>query len=177
MLLGIAALLVRLPALFASRSLVVDEGVYSSAALAMRDGAVPFRDVFSAQGPLHLPLVYVFDAVGGRTLDSPRLLAVVSGIVVTVAVYATGRLIGNRTGALLAAALVTTTGSILWTTAPLTGDGPAAALTALAVLGAFCVAGPPRVRPRDPHRRRDGRRAGGEGARRRWRRSRSASCS
>jgi 4-amino-4-deoxy-L-arabinose transferase-like glycosyltransferase len=33
--------------------------------------------------------------------------------------------------------LVTTTGSILWTTAPLTGDGPAAALTALAVLGAF----------------------------------------
>ncbi len=137
MLLGIAALLVRLPALFASRSLVVDEGVYSSAALAMRDGAVPFRDVFSAQGPLHLPLVYVFDAVGGRTLDSPRLLAVVSGIVVTVAVYATGRLIGNRTGALLAAALVTTTGSILWTTAPLTGDGPAAAFTALAVLGAF----------------------------------------
>jgi hypothetical protein len=61
----------------------------------------------------------------------------VSGVVITLAVYATGRRIGTRTGALLAAALVASTGSILWTTAPLTGDGPAAALTALAVLGAF----------------------------------------
>ena len=136
-LLGIGALLIRLPAYFSSRELVVDEGVYSSAALAMRDGAKPFEQVFSAQGPLHLPLVYVFDLLGGRTLDSPRLLAVVSGVVVTLAVYATGRLIGTRSSALLAAALDATTGSILWTTAPLTGDGPAAALTALAVLGAF----------------------------------------
>jgi 4-amino-4-deoxy-L-arabinose transferase-like glycosyltransferase len=136
-LLTLVALLIRLPALFASRELVVDEGVYSSAALAMRDGALPFREVFSAQGPLHLPLVYAFDLLGGRTLDSPRLLSVVSGLVVTVAVYAIGRRIGTRESALLAAALVTTTGSILWTTAPLTGDGPAAALTALAVLGAF----------------------------------------
>ena len=136
-LLAVVAVLIRLPAYFSSRELVVDEGVYSSAALAMRDGALPFREVFSAQGPLHLPLVYVFDLLGGRTLDSPRLLSVASGLVVTVAVYAIGRRIGTRESALLAAALVTTTGSILWTTAPLTGDGPAAALTALAVLGAF----------------------------------------
>src|SRR6478672_4259033 len=95
-LLALGALVVRLPAFFSNRTLVVDEGVYSSAALAMRDGAVPYRDVFSAQGPLHLPLVYAFDLVGGRTLDSPRLLAVVSGIVVTLAIYATGRLIGTR---------------------------------------------------------------------------------
>lgn len=133
----VGALAVRLPAYFASRSLVFDEGVYSSSALAMRDGALPFLQVFSAQGPLHLPLVYVFDLIGGRTLDAPRLVAVVSGIVVTLAVYATGRRIGTRESALLAAALVATTGSILWTTAPLTGDGPAAAFTALAVLGAF----------------------------------------
>ena len=136
-LLTVAAVVVRLPAYFASRTLVVDEGVYSSAALAMRGGALPYRQVFSAQGPLHLPLVYLFDLLGGRTLDSPRLLSVVAGVVVTLAVYATGRRIGSREGALLAAALVTTTGSILWTTAPLTGDGPAAALTALAVLAAF----------------------------------------
>lgn len=136
-LLALGAVAVRLPAYFSSRELVIDEGVYSSAALAMRDGALPFRQVFSAQGPLHLPLVYVFDFLGGRTIDSPRLLAVVAGVVVTLAVYATGRYIGTRSSALLAAALVATTGSILWTTAPLTGDGPAAALTALAVLGAF----------------------------------------
>jgi len=133
----LGALAVRLPAFFASRTLVFDEGVYSSSALAMRDGALPFRQVFSAQGPLHLPLVYAFDLLGGRTLDSPRLVSVVSGLVVTFAVYAIGRRIGTRESALLAAALVATTGSILWTTAPLTGDGPAAAFTALAVLGAF----------------------------------------
>jgi 4-amino-4-deoxy-L-arabinose transferase-like glycosyltransferase len=133
----VGALAVRLPAYFSTRSLVFDEGVYSSSALAMRDGALPFRQVFSSQGPLHLPLVYAFDLIGGRTLDSPRLVAVFSGLVVTVAVYAIGRRIGTRESALLAAALVATTGSVLWTTAPLTGDGPAAAFTALAVLGAF----------------------------------------
>lgn len=132
-----AALALRLPAYFASRTLTFDEGVYASSALAMRGGALPFRQVFSAQGPLHLPLVYGFDLLGGRSLDSPRLVAVAAGLVVTIAVYATGRLIGTRESALLAAALVATTGSMLWTTAPLTGDGPAAALTALAVLGAF----------------------------------------
>jgi 4-amino-4-deoxy-L-arabinose transferase-like glycosyltransferase len=131
------ALAVRLPAFFASRSLVFDEGVYASSAVAMRDGELPFRQVFSAQGPLHLPLVYAFDLLGGRTLDSPRLVSVAAGLVVTFAVYAIGRRIGTRQSALLAAALVATTGSILWTTAPLTGDGPAAALTALAVLGAI----------------------------------------
>ena len=119
-------------------TLVVDEGVYSSAALAMRDGALPFRQVFSAQGPLHLPLVYVFDLLGGRTLDSPRLVvgrrrASSSRSRSTRSVAASAR----ASRALLAAALVATTGSILWTTAPLTGDGPAAAFTALAVLGAF----------------------------------------
>ena len=133
----VGALAVRLPAYFSTRSLVFDEGVYSSSSLAMRDGALPFRQVFSAQGPLHLPLVYAFDLIGGRTLDSPRLVAVFSGLVVTVVIYAIGRRIGTRESALLAAALVATTGSILWTTAPLTGDGPAAAFAALAVLGAF----------------------------------------
>src|SRR5689334_13976608 len=95
-ILTLVAVVIRLPAYFATRELVVDEGVYSSAALAMRDGAQPFRDVFSAQGPLHLPLVYAFDALGGRTLDSPRLLALVSGVVVTLAVYATARIVATR---------------------------------------------------------------------------------
>jgi 4-amino-4-deoxy-L-arabinose transferase-like glycosyltransferase len=67
---------------------------------------------------LQLALVYVFDLLGGRTLDSPRLLSLASGIVVTLAVYAIGRRIGTRESALMTAALVTTTGSILWTTSP-----------------------------------------------------------
>src|SRR5690348_9277199 len=58
-LLGLLALVVRLPALFASRALTFDEGVYGSAVLAMRDGARPFREIFSSQGPLQLPLLWL----------------------------------------------------------------------------------------------------------------------
>src|SRR5690349_9900476 len=90
-LLGLLALVVRLPALFASRALTFDEGVYGSAVLAMRDGARPFREIFSSQGPLQLPLLWLADLVGFRTLDAPRLLTVASGVVVTVATYAIAR--------------------------------------------------------------------------------------
>ena len=41
----------------------------------LRTGALPFRQVFSSQGPLFLPLVWLFDLLGLRTLDAPRLLA------------------------------------------------------------------------------------------------------
>ena len=66
--------MLRLPALFATRSLVFDDGVYASSALAMRNGLQPFRDVFSSQGPVFLPLVWLADLLGFRTLDAPRLL-------------------------------------------------------------------------------------------------------
>ena len=51
----------------------------------MRTGGVPFRDVFSSQGPLFLPLVWVADLVGFRTLDAPRLLALAAGVLLVAA--------------------------------------------------------------------------------------------
>src|SRR5579859_4880046 len=63
-ILAIVAITLRIPALLASRALTFDEGVYGSAVLAMRDGAQPFRDVFSSQGPLQLPLLWLADLVG-----------------------------------------------------------------------------------------------------------------
>ena len=143
-LLGVLALAIRLPALFASRALTFDEGVYGSAVLAMRDGARPFREIFSSQGPLQLPLLWLADAIGFRTLDAPRLLTVALGVAVTVATYAIARRVASRGGAVLAGALVATSGSLLWVTAPISGDGPAIAFAVTAVALAFAY----RARPR-----------------------------
>jgi hypothetical protein len=60
-LLAVVALLIRLPAFFSNRELVGDEGVFSSATPAMRDGALPFREVlvvgqFESRSDLGCPL-------------------------------------------------------------------------------------------------------------------------
>jgi 4-amino-4-deoxy-L-arabinose transferase-like glycosyltransferase len=133
MVVGTVAVLLRLPALFASRSLVFDDGVYGASALAMRRGDVPFRDVFSSQGPVFLPLVWLADLLGFRTLDAPRLLSLASGVLLTIAIYSCARRVTTRGHALLAAGLVTTSGSVLWVTGPVNADGPSMALSVLAI--------------------------------------------
>ena len=90
--------------------------------------------MFSSQGPLFLPLVWLFDLLGLRTLDAPRLLAVASGVALVLATWSAARALRLSTGAAaLAAGLVATSGSVLWVTGPLTSDGPGLALAAWAV--------------------------------------------
>ncbi|MEX0767346.1 MAG: glycosyltransferase family 39 protein, partial [Microthrixaceae bacterium] len=132
-LLGLLALVLRVPAFFSGRHLSFDDGVFASSALALRDGALPFRDVFSSQGPLFLPLVALGDLVGFQRMNSPRVLAVMSGIAIVVGIYWTALLMTDRLGAILAATLAATSGSLLWVTAPLAADGPALAFAVLAV--------------------------------------------
>ncbi len=128
------ALVVRLPALFAGRHLTFDDGVFGASAVAMRHGGVPFREVFSSQGPLFLPLVWVFDLLGGRAEVAPRLLAVAAGVAVTVGVYALARQLSAKpSAAFVAAAVASTSGSLLWTSGPLAADGPGVALATVAV--------------------------------------------
>ena len=131
--LAVVAAVIRLPAFLADAHLTYDDGVFGSSALLLRGGALPFRDIFSPQGPLFLPLVELADRLGLHTANAPRLLAVASGVAVTLATYAAGRHLTSRRGALLAAGLVTTSGSVLWTTGPVTSDGPAVALATAAV--------------------------------------------
>ena len=88
----------------------------------MRNGELPFRDIFSSQGPVFLPLLWVADLVGFRTMDAPRLLAVAAGVLLTVAMYSCARRLTTRANALLAAGLVTTSGSILWVTVPVNAN-------------------------------------------------------
>lgn len=131
--LAVGAILLRIPALLAPTNLGYDDGGYGLAAIAMREGYDPFRDVFSSQGPLFLPLLRLADLAGFETLDAPRLLAVLAGAVTTVAVYCAGRELMDRGRALLAAALTGSSGVLLWTTGPITSDGVGAALSVSAV--------------------------------------------
>jgi hypothetical protein len=137
----------RLPACLALRHLSFDDGVYGASAVALRHGGLPFRDVFSSQGPLFLPLVWLADLVGLRTLDAPRLLAVASGLALVAATWSAGRALRLSTGATaLAAGLVATSGSVLWVTGPLTSDGPGLALAAAAVATALWYRRSPSLR-------------------------------
>ncbi len=103
----------------------------------MRDGALPFRDIFSPQGPLHLVLIRLFDLIGGYTLNGPRLLTVAAGLAITATVASAVKLSGTTASAWFIAALATTSGSLLWVTAPITGDGPAIVWVSGAVLAAY----------------------------------------
>lgn len=126
--------------LLADRHLTFDDGVFGASSVAMREGGTPFRDVFSSQGPLFLPLVRLFDVVGLESLNGPRLLGIASAIVLVTAVYVAARGWGDRTAALVAALLVTTSGSIMWVTAPIAADGPGLAAAAIAVAAALAYA-------------------------------------
>lgn len=128
--LAVVAFGLRVPAWLADRHLTFDDGVFGSSAVAMRHGAAPFRDVFSSQGPLFLPLVRLADLAGLETRDAPRLLAVAAGVALAVLAFAIASRFGGQTAGVLAGATVAVTGSVLWTTGPLAADGTAAALSA-----------------------------------------------
>ncbi len=129
----VLAVLVRLPAVLADRHLTFDDGVYGASARALRDGGLPFRDVFSSQGPLFLPLVWLADLVGLHTLDGPRVLSLASAVVVVVATHRIARHWCDRWGAGLAALVVALSGSVLVVSGPLASGGPAIALSLAAL--------------------------------------------
>ena len=131
--LTLVAVALRLPAILSSRHLSFDDGVYGATAVALRHGARPYLDVFSSQGPLHHPLIYLADLAGLRTSVAPRLLSLVAGVVITLCTYLAARAVGDRRSGLVAALLATTAGSVLLVTTGISGDGPAIAFAIAAV--------------------------------------------
>jgi hypothetical protein len=141
--LGVVALLLRLPALLSSRDLSYDDGFFGLVAVEMRHGSLPYRDFFMPQSPLHPVLLFAADLLGLRTTNAPRLLPVVAGIVVTIATYVAARQLTSRYGAILAALVVTSSGSLLWVTAGIAADGGAIALSVVALALALRYASGP----------------------------------
>lgn len=129
---ALLAAVLRLPAYFAARHLTFDDGTFASSVIAMRFGGVPFRQIFSSQAPLFLPLAYLGDTIGLHTMDSPRVIAVVSGVALVIFVHLALRRSASSTAALFGALLVGTSGCVMWVTAPLAADGPALAFAAAA---------------------------------------------
>lgn len=143
---GIVALLVRLPAFFAPQTLGFDDGQFAMSVIAMRHGGAPFKEVFSSQGPLFLPIAWLGDLITFRQLDSPRTASVLAGVALAVLVFLIARRLTAPGAALLTGMLVALSGSVLWTSGPLTSDGIGAALTAATVLGALAYRSTPTVR-------------------------------
>ena len=156
--------MLRLPAFLSSRHLVFDDGVYGVSVVDMRHGLAPYRGVFSAQGPLHFSLLYLGDLLGFRTIDGPRVAPMLAGIAATIAAWAIARRLAGSTAGLIAGVLVATSGSMIWTTGQVTGDGLASAIAVSAVWAAVVYRDDPRLRRALRHRRRDGRRHRGEAA-------------
>jgi 4-amino-4-deoxy-L-arabinose transferase-like glycosyltransferase len=146
LLLAALTILLRLPAFLASRHLVFDDGTYGVSVLDMRHGLAPYTGVFSSQGPLHFPLLYVGDLLGFRTIDGPRVTPMLAGVAATIAAWAVARRLAGRTAGVIAGVLVATSGSMIWTTGQVTGDGPAAALALCAVWAALVYRDDPRLR-------------------------------
>src|SRR5436190_11811485 len=145
-LLALAAVVVRLGALLSSKHLTFDDGNYGVSVVDMRHGLAPYADLFSSQGPLHLPLLFAGDLLALHTIDGPRVTPVLAGVAVTIAVWACARRLGARTAvAVSAALLVGTTGSMIWATAPITVDGPEGALIACAAWSALVYRDDPRL--------------------------------
>jgi len=144
---AVGAVALRIPAYLALRHVSFDDGVYGASAVAMRTGALPFREVFSSQGPLFLPLVWLADLIGLRTFDAPRLLAVAAGLALVGATWSAARALRlSASAAAVAAGLVATSGTVLWVTGPLTSDGPGLALAAGAVAAALWYRREPSLR-------------------------------
>jgi 4-amino-4-deoxy-L-arabinose transferase-like glycosyltransferase len=143
--LAVLTIVLRLPAFLSSRHLVYDDGTYGVSVLDMRHGLAPYRGVFSAQGPLHFPLLYAGDLLGFRTLDGPRVAPLLAGVLATIASWAVARRIAGANAGLIAGALVATSGSMIWTTGQVTGDGVASAIAVAAVWAAVAYRDDPRL--------------------------------
>lgn len=138
--LAVIAVATRVGALFSPHALSLDDGAYAVSVVDMRHGMMPYRDLFSSQGPLHYPLLYLGDLAALHTFIGPRVIPVLSGVVATIAVYAIARRFDTPAHiAFVAAALVAISGSMLWTTGPVSADGPATALALCALWTAISL--------------------------------------
>ena len=108
--------------------------MFGASAVAMRAGGQPFRDVFSSQGPLFLPLRLGRGPARAFAPPTPRACSrSLAALLLVGATYAAGRAITDRGGALIAAGLVSVTGTSLWITGPIAADGAALAFATATV--------------------------------------------
>lgn len=124
---GAVALAIRLPTMLSSRHLGYDEGVYGASVDLMAAGFVPYRDFFSSQGPVYLPILRALDLTGVGGFRAPRLAILIAAVAIAGAVFVMVRRDGDDTRAWAAASLVATSGLMLLAVTPLHSVGIATA--------------------------------------------------
>ncbi len=144
--LAVLTIALRLPAFLSTRHLVFDDGTYGVSVVDMRHGLAPYRGVFSAQGPLHFSLLYAGDLLSFHSINGPRVTPMLAGVAATIAAWAIARRLLNPIAGLIAGVLVATSGSMIWTTGQVTGDGLASAVAVSAVWAALVYRDDPRTR-------------------------------
>jgi hypothetical protein len=109
-----------------------DEGVYWQSVRALIRGEPLFRTVFATSPPAFYYAVLPFYWVG-HSLSSLRMGILVLGLVGLAATYVVGRLLAGGLAGLVAVLLVATSWHYLHQSAILQADGPAVAISMLAV--------------------------------------------
>ncbi len=127
---AVSTVAIRIAGLLSTRHIDFDEGVYGVSVLAMRSGALPFRDVFSSQGPLFLPVLWMFDTLGLRTFPAMRIGMVATALVFALGVFWIARRATGEDGLIasaIAAVVVGTASAGVAAAGPVHSDGPALA--------------------------------------------------
>ncbi len=109
-----------------------DEGVYWQSVRALARGEPLFRSVFASQPPIFYDALLPFYWVG-HSLTSLRMTVVMLGIVGLASSYAAGRLLAGHVAGLVAVVLAATSPLYLHQSAIVQADGPAVAISMLAV--------------------------------------------
>ena len=109
-----------------------DEGVYWQSVRALARGEPLFRSVFASQPPIFYEALLPFYWVG-HSLMSLRITVLILGIVGLASSYAVGRLLAGQVAGLVAVVLAATSPLYLHQSAIVQADGPAVAISMLAV--------------------------------------------
>ncbi|HEX9038260.1 MAG TPA: glycosyltransferase family 39 protein [Ktedonobacterales bacterium] len=110
-----------------------DEGVYWQSLRAMAAGHTLFNSIFSSQPPYFLLSIYPFYRLFGQDITAARVGLAVFGLIGVISMYwLASQLSGHRVG-LAAAALLAVQPYYLQQTHTLESDGPAVAISVLAV--------------------------------------------
>ena len=110
-----------------------DEGIYASGLLLMRDGLIPHRDFFHAQGPLFLFSILPAYVLGGETLAAARAGVVAWSLLGIAGLGLAGWISAGRAGALCAVAASTLSTDYLAVSRSALAEAPAIGLSSAAV--------------------------------------------
>jgi hypothetical protein len=114
-----------------------DSGVYLESARMIKNGFAPYRQVFSSQPPLWLPLLCVAIRLFGESFRAGQILMAIAGLTSIIAVMAMTKQLAGKGPALVTGALVAFSPLELEWSRTINADAPSIALATVAL--AFAV--------------------------------------